>query len=189
MRKWILTMALVAAAMPTMAQQVAYAVSGTYGKEGKKVYLMDQLTDKAVDSVTVADGKFSFSGRADKDALLGVMAEGSDWTTGFFNDGTPVSVNVNDSTVKGSALNERLANYEKEVFRPKTAFSKKTSKMTEQEIIAHQDELIDEMNSIIDSITTDGIPDNILIDPQGKIIGRGLRGKPLQKKLQKIFGE
>ena len=37
MKKTILTMALVAAAMPTMAQQVAYAVSGTYGKEGKKV--------------------------------------------------------------------------------------------------------------------------------------------------------
>ena len=44
MKKTILTMAFVAAAMPTMAQQVAYAVSGTYGKEGKKVYLMDQLT-------------------------------------------------------------------------------------------------------------------------------------------------
>ena len=157
MKKTILTMALVAAAMPTMAQQVAYAVSGTYGKEGKKVYLMDQLTEKAVDSVAVADGKFSFSGRADKDALLGVMAEGSDWTTGFFNDGTPVSVNVNDSTVKGSPLNERLAKYEKEVYRPKTAFSEKTSKMTEQEIIAHQDELMDEMNSMIDNITANAI--------------------------------
>ena len=35
----------------------------------------------------------------------------------------------------------------------------------------------------------DGIPDNILIDPQGKIIDRALRGKMLHKRLQKIFGE
>ena len=35
----------------------------------------------------------------------------------------------------------------------------------------------------------DGIPDNILIDPQGTIIERGLRGKMLQTRLKKIFGE
>jgi hypothetical protein len=35
----------------------------------------------------------------------------------------------------------------------------------------------------------DGIPDNILIDPQGKIIDRALRGKALHSRLQKIFGE
>lgn len=35
----------------------------------------------------------------------------------------------------------------------------------------------------------DAIPDNILIDPQGKIIDRALRGKALHSRLQKIFGE
>ena len=35
----------------------------------------------------------------------------------------------------------------------------------------------------------DAIPDNLLIDPQGKIIDRGLRGKELQRRLQEIFGE
>ena len=35
----------------------------------------------------------------------------------------------------------------------------------------------------------DGIPDNILIDPQGKITDRALRGKELQSRLQEIFGE
>ena len=34
----------------------------------------------------------------------------------------------------------------------------------------------------------DGIPDNILIDPQGKIVDRALRGKALHSKLQKIYG-
>ena len=31
------------------------------------------------------------------------------------------------------------------------------------------------------------IPDNILIDPIGKIIARGLRGKVLQNRLEEIF--
>ena len=35
----------------------------------------------------------------------------------------------------------------------------------------------------------DAIPDNLLIDPQGKIIDRGLRGKELQRRLQEVFGE
>ena len=35
----------------------------------------------------------------------------------------------------------------------------------------------------------DGIPDNILIDPQGKITNRALRGKALQSSLQEIFRE
>ena len=35
----------------------------------------------------------------------------------------------------------------------------------------------------------DAIPDNILIDPQGKITDRALRGKALHSRLNKIFGE
>ena len=35
----------------------------------------------------------------------------------------------------------------------------------------------------------DIIPDNILIDPQGKIIDRGLRGKALHTRLEKFIGE
>lgn len=33
------------------------------------------------------------------------------------------------------------------------------------------------------------IPDNLLIDPQGKIVARGLRAQGLQNKLKEIFGE
>lgn len=33
------------------------------------------------------------------------------------------------------------------------------------------------------------IPDNLQIDPQGKIVARNLRGEELQAKLAEIFGE
>ena len=152
MKKMFLMAALVAAAVPTMAQQVKYSVSGTYAKDGKKIYLIDQLTDKAIDSMAVAGGKFSFSGTADKDALMAVKAENREWMTDFFNDGTPVVINVNDSTLKGSPLNERLVKLEVEQDIPRRALNAKTSKMSEEEIRAHQDELMDEMNKMIDTM-------------------------------------
>jgi peroxiredoxin len=37
--------------------------------------------------------------------------------------------------------------------------------------------------------TVTAIPDNLLIDPQGKIVARYLRGDDLQAKLKEIFGE
>ncbi len=148
MKQWILA-AFVIAAVPSTAQ-VKYNVSGLYADDGKKVYLIDQLADKAIDSIFVADGKFSFTGTADKDALLAVKAENSKWTTEFFNDGTPVVINVNDSTLKGSSLNERLAKLEVEQDIPRRILNAKTSNMTEADLMAHQDELMDEINKMID---------------------------------------
>lgn len=135
------------------AQQVKYSVSGTYADNGKKVYLMDKLTGKAIDSMTVADGKFSFKGAAERDAFMAVKAEDKNWMTVFFNDGTPITVNVNDSTLKGSPLNERLTRYDIEQDIPNRTFRAKVSKMTEAEIGAQQEALMDEMNKMTDAQT------------------------------------
>ena len=75
-----------------------------------------------------------------------------DWTTNFFNDGTPVIINVNDSTLKGSPLNERLAKLEVEQDLPRRAFNAKYSQKSEEEMMAQKDEIIDEMNKMIDSL-------------------------------------
>ena len=135
------------AAVSSMAQ-IQYAVSGTY-ENGKTVYLLDQLTEKAIDSTVVADGKFSFTGTADRDALLAVQAKKKNWMMQLFNDGTPVIINLGDSTLKGSPLNERLAKLEVEMDLPRRQLNKKTANMTEADIKAHQDELVDEMNNVI----------------------------------------
>ena len=149
MKKVILIAALVVAAMPSMAQGLRYSVNGTYTGEGKKIYLMDQLTEKAIDSMVVAGGKFSFSGTAPKDALLAVRAEGKTWQTPFFNDGTPVAINVNDSTLTGSPMNERLTRYDIESNIPSRAFYEKVSKMTEEQLQAHLEELSEENNKVM----------------------------------------
>ena len=72
--------------------QVKYTIKGVSKDNGKMVYLEDRLTSKVVDSTVVAKGKFAFKGQ-----------------------GKTVSVNMNDSTLKGSPLNERLAYYNKEI--------------------------------------------------------------------------
>ena len=79
--------------------------------------LEDRLTSKMVDSTVVAKGKFAFKGQADKDAIFGITFDKDwrSWRTLFFNDGKTISVNMNDSTLKGSPLNERLAYYNKEI--------------------------------------------------------------------------
>ena len=153
MKKVFVLVAFTFAAVSSMAQ-VQYTVSGTLADNGKKVYLIDELTEKAIDSVVVADGKFAFSGTADKDALMAVRAKKSRWTTQFFNDGTPVSINLNDSTLKGSPQNERLTKINYEMEQPRKRFAAKTANLTEADIEARADELSDEMNKMITALTT-----------------------------------
>ena len=145
--------ALAAAALPSMAQQVKYSVSGTGADNGKKVYLIDKLTDKAIDSTVVANGRFAFSGTASKDAFLAVNAEKKSWMTVFFNDGTPVTVNIGDSTLKGSPTNERLTKYDVEMDIPMRTLRAKIEKMGEAEIKAHEEELMGEMNKALSGQT------------------------------------
>ena len=97
--------------------QVKYTIKGVSKDNGKMVYLEDRLTSKVVDSTVVAKGKFAFKGQADKDAIFGITFDKDwrSWRTLFFNDGKTISVNMNDSTLKGSPLNERLAYYNKEI--------------------------------------------------------------------------
>ena len=118
MKKVFIVAAFVLAAVPSMAQ-VQYTVSGIFAGNGKTVYLIDELTEQKIDSTVVADGMFSFTGTADKDALMAVKAKKSRWESQFFNDGTPVIINLNDSTLKGSPLNERLAKLAVEMDLPR----------------------------------------------------------------------
>ena len=139
--------ALAIAAVPAMAQ-VQYAVSGTYASDGKTVYLIDELTEQKIDSTVARDGKFSFTGTADKDALMAIQAKNSNWKMQFFNDGTSVSINLGDSTLKGSRQNERLAELVVQMDLPRKRFSDMTDHLSEAEIEAHEDEISDAMNKM-----------------------------------------
>ena len=151
MKKVFVLAALAIAAVPSMAQ-VKYAVSGTYAEDGKKVYLIDQLTEKKIDSTLVADNKFSFTGTADQDALMSIKAEKQRWEMQFFNDGTPLIINLSDSTLQGSHQNERLAKFVVQMDMPRKRFSDMTEHLSEAEIEARMDEISDEMNKMLDEM-------------------------------------
>ena len=88
---------------------VKYKVTGFNASEdGTNVYLLDQITSAHIDSAVVSGGRFQMKGNAAKDAFLAVDIDGMDWLFLFFNDGTPVRINVADSTLTGSELNTKL---------------------------------------------------------------------------------
>ena len=150
MKKVLLTAALAVAALPTMAQQVKYSVSGISDGNGKMIYLINQNNSSLIDSTAVAEGKFLFNGEVDKDALMGVKLKDADWETPFFNDGTPITINLNDSTVKGSALNEKVNTYDRQMNQPLVAFRANLSGMSKEEKEAHAEELNKEVQKILD---------------------------------------
>ena len=148
MKKIILLAVLLTMAMPSIAQQVKYSVSGTYTNNGVKIYLKDKLTNNRIDSVVVAEGKFSFVGSADKDAFMAIKAKDVNWSTEFFNDGTPVMININDSTLKGSPQNERLAKYSVELDIPERELNEMMYRMTEDEMNAKEEEIMVMMTQV-----------------------------------------
>ena len=150
MKRVLLIAAMVAAAMPGMAQQTRYSVSGISKDNGRMVYLTNQNNSQFLDSTAVTGGKFAFAGAADKDALMSVRLKDGNWETPFFNDGTPITINLNDSTVKGSALNEKVNAYDLQLNRPLTVFRAKLAGMTNAEKESHAEELNKEVQKILD---------------------------------------
>lgn len=93
-----------------------YVVNGTSSSDGATVLLIDIAGRGAVvDTAIVANNAFAFAGETDKDAILGVMMQGSRSYIVFVNDGEAVSIDVDNKTVKGSALNEKLNDYDRSV--------------------------------------------------------------------------
>ena len=154
MKKVLVLAAFIAAVLPTEAQQVKYTINGISKANGKTVVLRDRLTSQIVDSAVVANGKFTMSGNAEKDAYMGVSIKDADWFTMFFNDGTPVTVNLNDSTLKGSPQNERLTNYDIELNAPYGAFLQKVQKMSQEEREKKQVEITGGMMIIVMKMMT-----------------------------------
>lgn len=98
----------------SMQAQMTYDITGSAPANVKKVYVVDVAKRfSAVDSAIVTAGKFHLKGSQPKDAVLGV----GDTKTAllFLNDGTPLVADLGSQTLKGSALNEKLNAYDREL--------------------------------------------------------------------------
>ena len=142
MKKYFMMAALMLAVLPTEAQEnVKYSIDGISKENGKTVVLRNRRTNLVVDSAIVANGRFSMKGNAEKDALMGVSVKNANWSVMLFNDGTPLTINLNDSTLKGSPMNERLTRYDIDINAPYADFILKVASMSEEERKAKELEL------------------------------------------------
>ena len=148
MKKAFVMVALLTATLSAGAEDVKYSVSGVYSKNGATIKLLDRHTGQVVTTV-VADGKFAVSGTAAKNALMAVGDENSHWSTLFFNDGTPVAVNLNDSTLEGSPVNERLVRYDMDINAPLSALTQKIMDMPLDERNRQTEELSRQVRAIL----------------------------------------
>ena len=91
-------------------EKISYTVSGTCAADAKMVYVVDPRNPRDIaDSVKVADGKFTYTGKAPRNAFMGLTA-GMEPTL-FIVDGEPVTVDLTTGALKGSALNEKFGGY------------------------------------------------------------------------------
>lgn len=94
---------------------VSFVIKGNAPAEVKKVYVLDIASRyEAIDSADVTNGTFEIKGSAGKDALLGLNTSGSSFAV-FVNDGTPITFDASNMSIKGSALNEKLNGYDRQI--------------------------------------------------------------------------
>lgn len=82
--------------------------------EGATVNVINVASGDIIVSLAgdVENDELPLAGKADKNALLAVQKEGDSWQTLFFNDGTPITVDLADRSLKGSPMNEKLTAYD-----------------------------------------------------------------------------
>lgn len=96
----------VMAAISMQAQETAYKITGTVPASVSKVYLYVMGQRAALDSATVSNGKFELSGKQNLNEIF--MLDANNEGMAFFNDGTPVDMNLVNYTMAGSDLNKKL---------------------------------------------------------------------------------
>ena len=144
-------------------KEISYTVSGTCPAEVKKVYIMDPSLNQrvpVVDSVDVADGKFHYIGKAMEESFLGVAASTSKNPTMFIVDGTPVEIDLEKGTLKGSKLNEKYNGYQteynsfdsrlEEICAP--FFQAQKDGKPQEELMAIRNEVVKNMEPVTDEL-------------------------------------
>lgn len=116
MKKLLIASMLAMVIVPAYAQhnttvpQANYTISGKCSPTAKWVYLLDPTSRSTkVDSVQTVNGTFKMNGTDAKDYFL-TLSDGENYAV-FINDGTPISADLVSSTIKGSALNNKLNGY------------------------------------------------------------------------------
>jgi hypothetical protein len=110
MKNAILIGVLAVLLLPVQAQRVQLQVEGIAPAEMGMLFLTDIAKGVNVDSTLVFEGRFRFNVTAD--SLQFYKVGSRDLSFVLISDGQPVSINFNRGILTGSALNEKMHNYD-----------------------------------------------------------------------------
>lgn len=167
-------MAVCLASLSATAQTATtFKINGTCPSGVAKVYVINvEQRGETLDSVSVNDGKFAITGKAGKDAVLGLTTDKHSYAV-FINDGQPLTADMQKMSLKGSALNEKLNGYDRtidslsrEISKYGEQYNKAVAEgKSEQELKSLKDELISKyINPLQDQIVTvskNAVKDNL----------------------------
>ncbi|MBO4447786.1 MAG: AhpC/TSA family protein [Bacteroidales bacterium] len=138
------------------AKKKSYNIKGSGATDGAVVLLIDMLAEEQCNAdMADADGNFSFVGEADANALLSVNYGSEDDELMFFNDGTPIELDIKEGTIlKGSDLNLKLGQYEKSIHEMSGKISKKIEQYRAIEPSVEKERIRESIQIDIDSLLT-----------------------------------
>lgn len=111
-----IALALVATVAAAQQKNVEYNISGTCNSGAKTVYVINAASRNldVLDSAKVEAGRFALKGNAPGNALLGLTLSKQGYRA-FFNDGTPITADMDSNVLTGSAQNTKLNAYDREM--------------------------------------------------------------------------
>jgi hypothetical protein len=113
MKKYLFTAAVALMATAMQAQNAEYVITGTAPANAKMVYYYDNGQYRKTDSATVSNGKFQLNGTKPLNTFITVATDASHSIT-VINDRTPITVNLNNQSVTGSAQNVQFVALQKQ---------------------------------------------------------------------------
>ena len=113
MKKYLFTAAVALMATAMQAQNAEYVITGTVPANAKMVYYYDNGQFRKTDSATVSNGKFQLNGTKPLNTFITVATDASHSIT-VINDRTPITVNLNNQSVTGSAQNVQFVALQKQ---------------------------------------------------------------------------
>lgn len=113
MKKLFLSALAIFMATAMQAQDAEYVITGTAPATVQWVYYIENAQFNRIDSVATKEGKFQISGTKPLNTFISVTTDGQDAVT-IINDRTPVTMNLSNANVTGSAQNVQFANLQKE---------------------------------------------------------------------------
>ena len=116
MSRCLLLIVLMLSSVVAMAQDelVSYTISGTV-PVGVKTVFLNSLRNEPIDTASVENGQFQFTGSMPLHTFVTLADDGTDLPVNMLIDGQPVEVNMERGVLKGSKLNERLNKADRQI--------------------------------------------------------------------------